>query len=101
MYACVRSSRAVQKNSFLRHTLEHIFDFPLNGRLVRLHLPAVEIRAPVGAGELDIPPGRRRRSAPAYAPRRRRDRTPLQPVPTPPPTDASARARRTPSVTRS
>src|SRR5215472_5815691 len=68
MNASVGAPGAVQKNLFLRQALEHIDDFSLNGRLVRLHLPAVEIRAVVGNGELEMTHQGERTLDPAKAP---------------------------------
>ena len=54
MHARVGPARAVQKNLFLRQPLQHVDDFPLNSRLIPLHLPAVEIRPIVGNGEFEM-----------------------------------------------
>src|SRR6266702_7404463 len=50
----VGSPRAVQNNVLLRQPAQHFNDFALNCRLVGLHLPAVEIRAVIRDGELEI-----------------------------------------------
>src|SRR6266436_1395605 len=50
----VGSSRAVQNDVLLSQPAQHVNDFALNCRLVRLNLPAMEIRAVVRDGELEI-----------------------------------------------
>src|SRR5260370_13540100 len=52
--AGVGASGGMQNDVFLRQATEHANDFPLNRRLVRLNLPAVEIGAVVSDGELEI-----------------------------------------------
>jgi hypothetical protein len=44
----------MQVNFLLRDAPQNVDDFSLNCRLVRLNLPAVEIRAVVGDGELEM-----------------------------------------------
>ena len=57
--ACVGASRGVQLHVFLGDTPQHIHDLALNGGLVRLGLPAVEVRAVVGDDQLEIAHGAR------------------------------------------
>src|SRR5260370_12757416 len=54
MHTRIRPPCAMQENLLLCQALQHIDHFPLNRRFIRLHLPAVEIRAVVGNGELEM-----------------------------------------------
>src|SRR6266850_885409 len=55
--AGVGASRGMHNDVLLRQAPKHANDFPLNRRLVRLNLPAVEISAVVRDGELEIAHG--------------------------------------------
>src|SRR6267143_28768 len=55
--ARVGASGGVYNDVLLRQAPKHANDFPLNRRLVRLNLPAVEIGAVVRDGELEIAHG--------------------------------------------
>ncbi len=52
--AGVGAPGAVELHIFLRDAAQHVHDFALDGRFVCLNLPAVEVRAVVGDGELEI-----------------------------------------------
>src|SRR5882762_6023287 len=55
--AGVGASGGMYNDVLLRQAPKHANDFPLNRRLVRLNLPAVEISAVVRDGELEIAHG--------------------------------------------
>src|SRR5262245_46799510 len=54
MHSCIGSSRPVQNDAFLRQPLQHADNLALDGRLVRLNLPAVKIRAVVRNRQLEV-----------------------------------------------
>src|SRR5882672_11347467 len=57
--AGVGASGGVYNDVLLRHAPKHASDFPLNRRLVRLNLPAVEIGAVIRDGEFEIAHGKK------------------------------------------
>jgi len=54
MHASIGAAGAVNNGGVLGNASEHADDLALDGGLMGLHLPAVEVRAVIGDGELEI-----------------------------------------------